>query len=109
MKVDSFFTDSNVYLIRKNPLHFDKSFSDFSVKSEKQAGTFRELFLNLISSVNNSQLDMYKVSQQAILHPDSVDVHDVVISMAKANMNLSITKAVVEKSIKAYQDVINIR
>ncbi|WP_024653972.1 flagellar hook-basal body complex protein FliE [Borrelia persica] len=109
MRVDSFFTDNNVYLIRKSPLHFDKSFPDFDVRSEKQAKTFRDLFFNLISDVNKSQLDVYQMSQESILHPNSVDVHDVVISMAKANMNLSITKAVVEKSIKAYQDVINIR
>ncbi|AAX17630.1 MULTISPECIES: flagellar hook-basal body complex protein FliE [Borrelia] len=109
MEVDSFFTDNNVYLVRKNPLHFDKSFSVFDVKREVKAESFKDLFLNLISDVNNSQLDVSRMSQQAILQPNSVDVHDITIAMAKANMNLSITKAVVERSIKAYQDVINIR
>ncbi|AHH08257.1 flagellar hook-basal body complex protein FliE [Borrelia anserina] len=109
MKVDSFFADNNIYLIRKNPLHFDRNFSDFDVKHEEKAKTFKELFFNLISEVNNSQLNVFEMSQQAILHPNSIDVHDIVIAMAKANMNLSITKAIVEKSIKAYQDVINIR
>ncbi|BDU63027.1 flagellar hook-basal body complex protein FliE [Candidatus Borrelia fainii] len=109
MEVDSFFTDNNVYLVRKNPLHFDKSFSGFDFKREVKAESFKDLFFNLISDVNNSQLDVFRMSQQAILQSNSVDVHDITIAMAKANMNLSITKAVVERSIKAYQDVINIR
>ncbi|AHH13793.1 flagellar hook-basal body complex protein FliE [Borrelia hermsii] len=109
MRVDSFFTDSDVYLIRKNPLHFDRSSSGFDVKRKEKVESFKDLFFNLISDVNNSQLDVSKMSQQAILKPNDIDVHDIVIAMSKANMNLSITKAIVEKSIKAYQDIINIR
>ncbi|BCR20902.1 flagellar hook-basal body complex protein FliE [Borrelia miyamotoi] len=109
MEIDSFFTDNNVYLVSKNPLHFDKSSSNFDVKHKGNTETFKDLFFNLVSDVNSSQLHVSKMSQQAILHPNNVDVHDIVIAMAKANMNLSITKAIVERSIKAYQDIINIR
>ncbi|BCR21730.1 flagellar hook-basal body complex protein FliE [Borrelia sp. HM] len=109
MKIDSFFTDNNVHLVSKNPLHFGKSSFSFGVEHSKRAQTFKDLFFNLMSDVNNSQLNVSRISQQAILQPNDVDVHDIVIAMAKANMNLSITKAIVERGIKAYQDIINIR
>ncbi|AHH10460.1 flagellar hook-basal body complex protein FliE [Borrelia coriaceae] len=109
MRVNSFFTGDDVDLIRTNPLHFGMSFASVDFKHEAKAETFKDLFLNLISDVNKSQLNVYKMSQQAILHPNSIDVHDITIAMAKANMNLNITKAIVERGIRAYQDIINIR
>ena len=109
MKLDSFFTDNNIHLVSKNPLHFGKSSLNFGVKHPEKAQTFKDLFFNLVSGVNNSQLDVSRISQQAILQPNNVDSHDIVIAMAKASMNLSITKAIVERGIKAYQDIINIR
>ncbi|AWG42682.1 flagellar hook-basal body complex protein FliE [Candidatus Borreliella tachyglossi] len=104
MKIDSFFTDNNIYLIRKNPLHFS-----LDVKHEEVGKTFKDTFLDVISRVNDSQLNASRMSDKAILSPDSVDVHDVVIAIAKANMNLNITKAIVERSVRAYQDMISIR
>ncbi|QMU99088.1 flagellar hook-basal body complex protein FliE [Borrelia sp. A-FGy1] len=108
MRVDSFFVDNNFYLVRKDPLHFGLNSSGFDVKKEMPK-TFKDVILNVISSVNDSQLNVHKAMKKSIIEPDKIDVHDVVIAMAKANMNLSITKAVVERSIKAYQDIINIR
>ncbi|AJA90120.1 flagellar hook-basal body protein FliE [Borreliella chilensis] len=106
MKIDAFFTESNINLVKKNPLHFDVNL--FSSKSS-DIKTFKDVLINTVTDINKSQLNVSKVMEQAILRPSSVDVHDVVIAMSKANMNLSILKAVVERSVKAYQDIINIR
>ncbi|AEW68632.1 FliE [Borreliella garinii BgVir] len=110
MRIDAFFTENNINLIKKNPLHFDVNF--FSSKSSTKnndAKTFKDVLINTITDINKSQLNVSKVMEQAVLRPSSVDVHDFTIALSKANMNLSILKAVVERGIKAYQDIINIR
>lgn len=110
MRIDAFFTENNINLIKKNPLHFDVNF--FSSKSgtkNNDAKTFKDVLINAITDINKSQLNVSKVMEQAVLRPSSVDVHDFAIALSKANMNLSILKAVVERGIKAYQDIINIR
>ncbi|AHZ74250.1 MULTISPECIES: flagellar hook-basal body complex protein FliE [Borreliella] len=110
VRIDAFFTENNINLIKKNPLHFDVNF--FSSKSSTKnndAKTFKDVLINTITDINKSQLNVSKVMEQAVLRPSSVDVHDFAIALSKANMNLSILKAVVERGIKAYQDIINIR
>lgn len=110
MRIDAFFTENNVNLIKKNPLHFDVNlFSSKSSAKNNDAKTFKDVLINTITDVNKSQLNVSKVMEQAVLRPSSVDVHDFAIALSKANMNLSILKAVVERGIKAYQDIINIR
>ena len=44
-----------------------------------------------------------------ITDPDSVDVHDVTIALAEANLALSMTKAVVDRALAAYREIINVR
>ncbi|WKD00643.1 flagellar hook-basal body complex protein FliE [Borreliella americana] len=110
MRIDAFFTENNINLVKKNPLHFDVNlFNSKSNAKDNDIKTFKDVLINSITDVNKSQLDVSKVTEQAILRPSSIDVHDVVIAMSKANMNLSILKAVVERGVKAYQDIINVR
>ncbi|AEL18476.1 flagellar hook-basal body complex protein [Borreliella bissettiae DN127] len=110
MRTDAFFKDNNVNLVKKNPLHFDANlFSSKSNAKDNDIETFKDVLINSITDVNKSQLNVSKVTEQAILRPSSIDVHDVVIAMSRANMNLSLLKAVVERGVKAYQDIINIR
>lgn len=110
VRIDAFFTENNINLVKKNPLHFDVNiFSSKSNAKDNDIKTFKDVLINSIADVNKSQLNVSKVTEQAILKPSSIDVHDVVIAMSKANMNLSILKAVVERGVKAYQDIINIR
>ncbi|MCD2400783.1 flagellar hook-basal body complex protein FliE [Borreliella bissettiae] len=110
VRTDAFFKDNNVNLVKKNPLHFDANlFSSKSNAKDNDIETFKDVLINSITDVNKSQLNVSKVTEQAILRPSSIDVHDVVIAMSRANMNLSLLKAVVERGVKAYQDIINIR
>ncbi len=105
-----FFTENNINLIKKSPLHFDVNlFNSKSNTKNNDAKTFKDVLINTVTDINKSQLNVSKVMEQAVLRPSSVDVHDFAIALSKANMNLSILKAVVERGIKAYQDIINIR
>ncbi|WP_029362181.1 flagellar hook-basal body complex protein FliE [Borreliella garinii] len=110
VRIDAFFTENNINLIKKSPLHFDVNlFSSKSSNKNNDAKTFKDVLINTVTDINKSQLNVSKVMEQAVLRPGSVDVHDFAIALSKANMNLSILKAVVERGIKAYQDIINIR
>ncbi|WP_424632326.1 flagellar hook-basal body complex protein FliE [Borreliella lusitaniae] len=110
VRIDAFFTENNINLVKKNPLHFDVNlFNSKSSIKNNDIETFKDVLINAVTDVNKSQLNVSKVMQQAILKPSSIDVHDLTIAMSKANMNLSILKAVVERGTKAYQDIINIR
>lgn len=115
MRINAFFTENkenNVNLVKKSPLHFDVnlfSSKDTVTVKDNDIKTFKDVLINTVTDVNKSQLNVSKVMEQAILRPSNIDVHDFVIAMSKANMNLSILKAVVERGVKAYQDIINIR
>jgi flagellar hook-basal body complex protein FliE len=70
---------------------------------------FGELLLKALNQVNDSQVTAVDLAQQMITDPDSVDVHDVTIALAEANMALSMTKAVVDRALAAYREIINVR
>ena len=82
---------------------------------EKPAGAtnveaaFGELLLKALNQVNDSQVTAVGLAQKMITDPDSVDVHDVSIALAEANMTLSMTKAVVDRVLAAYREIINVR
>jgi flagellar hook-basal body complex protein FliE len=70
---------------------------------------FGKLLFETLGSVNNLQQTSLQAAEALITNPDSVDVHDVTIAMAEANLALSMTKAVLDRAITAYREIINIR
>jgi flagellar hook-basal body complex protein FliE len=44
-----------------------------------------------------------------VTDPTSVNVEDVTIALAEANLSLSMTKAVVDRALAAYREIINVR
>ena len=59
--------------------------------------------------MNDSQLKSMDLTQQMVTNPDSVNVHDVTIALAEANLSLSMTKAIVDRALAAYREIINVR
>ncbi len=72
-------------------------------------GSFGNLLLGALGSVNDSQLKSMDLTQQMVTNPDSVNVHDVTIALAEANLSLSMTKAIVDRALAAYREIINVR
>jgi len=70
---------------------------------------FGDLLLGALGSVNDSQLTAMNLSQKMVTDPTSVNVEDVTIAMADANLALSMTKAIVDRALAAYREIINIR
>ena len=71
--------------------------------------TFGSMLMGALGSVNDSQLTAARLSQQMITDPNSVNVEQVTIALADANLALSMTKAIVDRALAAYREIINIR
>ena len=70
---------------------------------------FGDMLLGALGSVNDSQRTAMNLSQKMITDPKSVNVEDVTIALADANLALSMTKAIVDRALAAYREIINIR
>lgn len=97
-----------VTMIRTDPRHFG-IVKNMSGKGGDSETNFGNLLLNALNSVNNDQLKSIELTDKMITDPDSVNIHDVTIALAKANLSLAMTKAVTDRAISAYRQIINIR
>ena len=98
---------SSVRLIGTDPRHITGP-SGPGAPADAEAG-FGEVLMKALDSVNGQQQEAITLTQQMITDPDSVDVHDVTIALASASLSLSIAKAVLDRAIRAYTEIINVR
>lgn len=99
----------NIRLNRLNENSGGETVKNGPVTNGQNGSKFSELLTNALNGVNDTVLYSDQLSTQAIIDPDSVDVHDVTIAMSKANMAVSLTKQVVDGALKAYKEIINLR
>jgi flagellar hook-basal body complex protein FliE len=99
-----------VKLVRTNPMHLagEGEAPAASVAGETEK-SFADILMGAIGNVNESQLNAMNLSQKMVTDPRSVNVEDVTIALADANLTLSMTKAVVDRALAAYREIINIR
>lgn len=98
-----------VQLKRTNPLHLDSAGQAGPITDKKPANDFQNMVLKALNGANNVTQKSLSLEQQSIIDPQSVNAHDVMIALAEANMAVSLTKAVTDRVLRAYQDIINIR
>lgn len=93
---------------RTDPRHLGRDGTIPSEENGKGTG-FTAVFTEALGRVNDTQQNAASLLQQMVTNPDSVDVHDITIALAKANTSLSISKSVIDGALKAYREIINIR
>lgn len=93
---------------RTNPLHLNSEGKQAALNSENGM-TFEEMMLEALNGVNNDQMESTSLMEQMVINPDSVDTHDITIAMAKAEMSLNVTKAVIDKAVNAYKEITSLR
>ncbi len=104
-----------VKLARTNPAHLAGMGELVGAGAETPAqpagieGKFGQLLAGALDGVNDSQLKAMNLSQRMITDPGSVNVEDVTIALADANLALSMTKSIVDRALAAYREIINIR
>ena len=97
-----------VTLARTDPRHIPGK-GEQAAQAAGPEKSFGDLLFGALGSVNDSQLKSMDLTQQMITNPDSVNVHDVTIALAEANLALSMTKAIVDRALAAYREIINVR
>lgn len=93
---------------RTNPLHLNMD-GEKAPLVNSEGVSFEEMMLEAIGGVNDDQMNSASLMEQMVTNPDSVDTHDVTIAMAKAEMSLNVTKAVIDRAVKAYKEITSLR
>ena len=90
----------------KNILDLEKTIGADTIVG---GGTFRQAMLQALDNVSGAQNFASNLEREAIINPDSIDVHDITIAQAKANMSLNITRNILSRLVQGWRDLINIR
>jgi flagellar hook-basal body complex protein FliE len=72
-------------------------------------GTFETVMLKALDRVSAYQQNAAALTQQSILDPESVDVHEVTDAQARAQLSLNITRTILSRVVQAWKDIINTR
>ena len=67
--------------------------------------SFEQTLLAAFDKVNEKQQTTDALAQQMIVDPESVDVHDVTIAMAEANLSLKIAQSIIDRVIKGWNEI----
>ena len=97
-----------VELNQTNVGHLDSN-GRKGVTVEKETGNFGSLMAEAVGRVSDQQLSADQLFERMITHPDEVEPHDVTIAMSRAEMSLNLTKAIVDRAVKAYNDITAMR
>lgn len=74
-----------------------------------QTMSFEQTLLGAFDKMNEKQQTTDALAQQMIVDPESVDVHDVTIAMAEANLSLKIAQSIIDRVIKGWNEITTTR
>jgi flagellar hook-basal body complex protein FliE len=97
-----------VSLKTTHPKHIDAGGINAGKKLDPEK-SFGDLLLNAFNDVNDLQINANKMSEAMITDPESVNVHDVMISIAESTLSLSMTKTIVDRALRAYREIVSTR
>lgn len=88
---------------RKNTVNIGGVDNATAASGEK--GEFETYLLDAVNTVNSQQLDVASLQEKIITDPESVDIQDVTIAMAKAQMSLNLAQTVLDRLVNAWTDL----
>ncbi len=97
-----------IELKRQSKLHFNDE-GYLSKKTEDPEKSFARVFFNAVNEANSLQHQSDELEEKMMLYPDQVNIHEVMIASEKARLSVSMLKTVVEKAIRAYNDIVTMR
>jgi flagellar hook-basal body complex protein FliE len=115
--------ETTISMVRTHPQHMGPLNSPYAgsganiLELEKKtgaggivrAGTFEQAMLQSLDKVSGAHQFASDLEKEAIINPDSVDVHEITIAQAKANMSLNIARNVLSRLVQGWRDLINTR
>lgn len=88
--------------------HINTSFQN-NIKSDSISKSFSSLFSQMVNQVNNLELKATDLTNQMTIDPGSVNIHDVQIAAEQAEMAVLFTKGIVDRVIRSYREITNLR
>jgi len=76
---------------------------------EVNGSSFGDLLKSFVDKTNDLELKSTELSNMMAIDPDSVDIHDVQIAAEEAEMAVLFTKGIVDRAIRAYKEIVNLR
>ena len=98
--------DSPYFGSGEKALHLQKT---VGAEGITRAGTFEQSMLQALDKVSGAHKFASDLQQQAIINPDSVDIHDVTMAQAQSDMALGITRNILSRLVQGWRDLINTR
>ena len=75
---------------------------------ETQSANFKDVMSGLAHNLNNDLNAPDKLLKSAMTGDSDVDIHDVMVAMAKAEMSVSVATQITTKVIQAYDKIMQI-
>ena len=98
-----------IQMRRTDPRHFNENGMNGLAVQPAEGKDFGSLLMSKLDEVNQAQTEVNRLNELMLTNPDQVNADEITIAMAKAEMAIGITKAVVDKAVAAYKDIINMR
>jgi flagellar hook-basal body complex protein FliE len=124
---DSYINESaknySVTMLRTHPKHLPPPDSPYFgsgnkvIALEKKIGaehitgaeSFEHAMLQALDKVSGAQQFASQLELEALIDPDSVDIHDITMAQAEASMSLGIARNVLSRLVSGWRDLINTR
>ena len=97
-----------VEMVRTNQGHLDSN-GQKGLPVGEDRNAFGNLVAEAIGRVSDRQVNADALFEKMITNPDEVEPHDITIAMAQAEMSLNLTKAIIDRAVKAYNDITAMR
>jgi flagellar hook-basal body complex protein FliE len=107
MDIQNFYGDV-VQMNRTNSRQFNSA-GQLAPLEGTEHTSFQDVLMKSMLEVNDAQQESEQLMQQMITNPDSVELHDVTIAMARAEMTLNLTRTVIDRAVRAYKEIITLR
>ena len=76
-----------------------------ATKGDSGDGDFAHTLMDVLKEVNGSQQDAAKLQNDFMTGRQSVDIHDLEISMQRANIAMNLTMSIRNKLLDGYQEI----
>lgn len=102
----NFINDYSVELRATREKHFTYP-KDYRSRSVEES--FGEVLLKAFDDVRIKESHAKQLQELAIVSPEEVNVHEIMIAEEEARLSLLFVKTVIEKGIGAWKDLLNLR
>lgn len=83
----------------------ESSTENVDLATNKVGNSFEQTLLKAFDELNKLQLQPEELSKQQIINPESVDAHDITIAMEKASLSLNLATTIIDRVVKAWNDI----